>query len=132
MASRKLEDLHPDLRPLAEWLVEECRELDIDILITCTWRSHAEQDVLYAQGRSKPGKIVTYARGGQSAHNFVLDGKPASKAFDVVPLIGGKPEWDAEHPVWQHVGELGESMGLEWAGRWKKFREYAHFQMRES
>jgi peptidoglycan LD-endopeptidase CwlK len=131
MASRKLEHLHPDLKPLCEWFMEQCEAADIHPLITCTYRSHAEQEALYAQGRSQPGKIVTNARGGQSRHNYTIDGKPASKAFDVVPLINGKPEWDASHPAWQHMGEIGESIGLEWAGRWTKFKEFPHFQMKE-
>jgi peptidoglycan L-alanyl-D-glutamate endopeptidase CwlK len=43
--------------------------------LTCTFRSHEEQNALYAQGRStgKLGAIVTNARAGQSPHNF----KPA-------------------------------------------------------
>ena len=52
-------------------------------------------------------------------------------AFDVVPLRHGKPVWDtsgANERLWQQIGALGESLGLEWAGRWRKFRELAHFQ----
>jgi len=30
--------------------------------------------------------------------------------------------------LWQRVGECGELVGLEWAGRWTSFREYPHFQ----
>lgn len=131
MASRSLDDLHPDIQPLCEWFMEQCRGADIDALITCTWRSPAEQDALYAQGRTKPGKIVTNAKAGQSKHNFMINGKPASKAFDVVPLVNGKPDWDSTHPAWEHMGEIGESVGLEWAGRWKHMREYPHFQLKE-
>ena len=54
-------------------------------------------------------------------HNFRL-------AYDVVPLINGKPCWDIKNPVWLKVGELGKKNGLEWAGDWKTFKEYPHFQ----
>lgn len=132
MASRSLLDLHPDLLPLAEWFLEQCKGADIDPLVTCTFRSHAEQESLYAQGRSQPGKIVTNARGGQSKHNFMINGKPASKAFDIAPLVAGKIEWNSSHPVWAHMGEIGESVGLEWGGSWAgKLKDYPHFQMRE-
>lgn len=131
MASRLLTDLHPDLLPLAEWFLEQCRGADIDVLVTCTYRSNAEQDLLYSQGRSEPGQIVTNAKAGQSKHNFTINGKPASKAIDIVPLIHGKPEWDSKNPVWEQLGELGESVGLEWAGRWQHMREYPHFQLRD-
>ncbi|MEO7494898.1 MAG: hypothetical protein ABIT83_23880 [Massilia sp.] len=36
----------------------------LDILITCTYRSGAEEDVLYAQGCTKPGARGTNARAG--------------------------------------------------------------------
>jgi peptidoglycan L-alanyl-D-glutamate endopeptidase CwlK len=61
-------------------------------------------------------------------HNFRFNGKPASLAVDIVPLVNGKPIWSATAPVWQKVGKLGEAAGLEWAGRWKRFREFPHFQ----
>ena len=40
--------------------------------IFCGLRTYAESDALYAQGRTKPGKIVTNAKAGQSYHNFGL------------------------------------------------------------
>jgi len=43
--------------------------------------------------------------------------------------VAGKPMWDASNPVWQVVGSLGESIGLKWAGRWKRMREYPHFEV---
>jgi peptidoglycan L-alanyl-D-glutamate endopeptidase CwlK len=59
------------------------------IVLTSGWRSPAEQDRLYAQGRTKPGKKVTNARGGASKHNF-------GKAIDVAPLKAGKIDWNDE------------------------------------
>ena len=133
MPSRKIDDLHPDLRPLCIVFIEKAGKLGVDALITCTYRSNAEQDELYAQGRDKPGNIVTRARGGQSAHNHTLDGKPASLAFDVVPMVNGKPMWSAAHPSWQILGEIGISLGLEWYGAPNaKFREFPHFQLKRN
>jgi peptidoglycan L-alanyl-D-glutamate endopeptidase CwlK len=128
MTSRRLEDLHPLMRPLVNAFLSACKHDDIDILVTCTYRSDEEQARLYAQGRTKPGPRVTNAKPGQSMHNFRFNGKPASLAVDIVPLVNGKPVWSASAPVWQKVGKLGEEAGLEWAGRWKRFREFPHFQ----
>lgn len=124
--SRKIEDLHPRLQTLALQHVLLVREqLGLDLLIYCTFRDYAAQAALYAQGRSIPGRIVTKARPGRSFHNFRL-------AYDCVPLIGSKPLWSTRSPadakVWNSVGELGESLGLEWGGRWRSFKEMAHFQ----
>lgn len=122
MASRLLSDLTPELSKLATLFLAKCRAAGIDVLIYCTYRSPEEQDELYAQGRTKPGKIVTNAKAGQSKHNV-------RKAFDCVPMLNGKPIWDNSDPVWQKIGEIGESCGLKWAGRWKSFREFPHFEI---
>lgn len=127
--SRNLSDLHPALQPLAERFLDACHAADIDVIITCTYRSNIEQAAAYAKGRTAPGSVVTNAKPGQSRHNLTLNGKPASQAFDVVPLEAGKAIWDAQDPVWQRLGEIGEGLGLEWAGRWTRFREYPHFQI---
>lgn len=131
MASRKLSDLHADVKPLAEEFLRRCEANNIDILITCTYRSPKEQNELYAQGRTKPGRIVTNAKAGQSNHNTEVNGTPASRAFDVVPLRDGKPVWGTKGDdlaLWVKVGEIGESVGLNWAGRWKRFKEFPHLE----
>jgi peptidoglycan L-alanyl-D-glutamate endopeptidase CwlK len=122
--SRKIEDLHPIVKAKAEQFIKKCDAAGIDVLITSTYRDHESQSELYAQGRTKPGKIVTKAKAGQSWHNWRV-------AFDVVPLRNGKPVWGTsgvDGELWEKVGKIGESVGLEWAGRWKTFKEYAHFQ----
>jgi peptidoglycan L-alanyl-D-glutamate endopeptidase CwlK len=129
--SRRLEDLDVQMRVLVTRMQAQAAEEGIDLLITCTWRSDEEQAALYAQGRTKPGKIVTGARPGQSRHNVMKGGKPASRAVDVVPLENGKCMWDPSHPSWARIAEIGEGLGLEWAGRWKRMREFPHFQLRD-
>ena len=122
--SRKIEDLHPKVAEMCRKFIAECDKQGIDVLITSTYRDGASQNDLYAQGRTKPGRIVTNARAGQSWHNWRC-------AFDVVPLRSGKPVWGTlgkDLELWTKVGEIGESVGLEWAGRWKRFREFPHFQ----
>lgn len=131
MTSRKLTDLHPLMQPLVVDFLARAESVGIDLLVTCTYRSDEEQARLYAIGRTKPGRRVTNAKPGQSMHNFRYGGKPASLAVDVVPMRAGKPVWGttgADLALWQRVGRLGESAGLEWAGRWTRFREFPHFQ----
>ena len=121
MASRSLDDLVPSVKTKAQLFLERCAECGIDILIYCTYRSKEEQDGLYAQGRTKPGDIVTNARGGESFHNYRC-------AFDFVPLVGGKPQWK-NADLYAKAGRIAESVGLEWAGRWTgKLKETAHCQ----
>jgi peptidoglycan L-alanyl-D-glutamate endopeptidase CwlK len=118
--SRKIEDLHPKVAEMCRQFIAKCDEQGIDILITSTYRDVESQNELYAQGRTKPGKIVTKAKGGQSFHNWRV-------AFDFVPLHYGKPAWN-DTALFTRCGEIGESVGLEWAGRWVRFKELAHFQ----
>jgi peptidoglycan L-alanyl-D-glutamate endopeptidase CwlK len=119
--SRSLDELVPPAKERVERFIALCDENGIDLLVTSTYRDHESQNALYAQGRTKVGKVVTNAQGGQSYHNWRC-------AVDVVPLINGKPNWDSSDPVWARIGELGEQAGLEWAGRWRTFKELAHFQ----
>jgi len=81
-------------------------------------RTYPEQDGLYAQGRTAPGKIVTNAPGGYSNHNFGV-------AFDV-GLFRGR-NYVEEDSGYTRVGHLGERIGLEWGGRWR-FQDDPHFQ----
>jgi len=123
--SRDLNDLHPVVKVKAQAFLDKAKSVGIDLLITSTYRDQESQAALYEQGRTKPGQIVTNARPGQSWHNWRC-------AFDVVPIRNGKPVWGTsgkDGELWRTVGELGESVGLEWAGRWNgKLREMAHFQ----
>lgn len=86
MPSRKLEDLCEAIRPKAEKFLADCHAVGIDVFVTCTYRANWEQVELFAIGRTKPGKIVTWANVGESKHNLWRDGKPASQAFDVAIL----------------------------------------------
>jgi peptidoglycan L-alanyl-D-glutamate endopeptidase CwlK len=114
-----------------EKFLDLCHEEGLDILVTCTYRSGKEQDELYAIGRTIPGRKVTNAKAGQSNHNFTLNGVPASKAFDIVPLVNGKAMWSSDHPAWVKAGAIGESLGLSWAGNWRgTMREYPHFELK--
>ncbi len=124
ITSRKLDDLLLPVKIKALDLIHACKEIGIDLLVTCTFRDGEAQNALYAQGRGAPGYIRTNARAGQSFHQFHV-------AFDVVPLRDGKPVWStsgADAELWQKIGALGEAQGLEWAGRWTRFREFPHFQ----
>ena len=118
--SRRIEDLHPAVQERCFRFLDECKKAGIDLIITSTYRDYESQKALYAQGRTKPGKIVTNAKPGQSFHNWHI-------AFDVVPLVNGKPSWD-DMQLWQSIGAIGRACGLEWAGDWKRFKEYPHFQ----
>lgn len=119
--SRNIDDLHPHVATLCKTFVRGCGAAGIDIIITSTYRDLESQAAIYAQGRTTPGSKVTNAKPGQSFHNYRL-------AFDFCPIVSGKAQW-ADIELFKKCGSIGESLGLEYAGNWKKFPEYAHLQM---
>lgn len=124
ITSRSFNDLYPPVAERARQLVEKCREIEIEIVITSTYRDYEAQERLYVQGRTLPGQIVTYNKAGSSWHNW-------NRAFDFVPILNGKPVWSIrgyDKDVYMKVGQIGESLGLEWGGSWPRHPEYEHFQ----
>ena len=119
--SRDIKELHPKVASLCLALIGQCAQEGIDVLITSTFRDAESQAALYAQGRTTAGKKVTNAKAGQSFHNYRV-------AFDFVPIVNGKAQWN-DKALFQHIGLIGERLGLTWSGRWIKFPELAHFQL---
>lgn len=119
--SRKLEDLDADTEAKARQLLDECAKQGIKLIITSTFRDKACQDDIYSQGRTKPGFKVTNVRGGSSLHQYRV-------AFDIAPLDeNGKLDWKNTN-AFKKIGEIGQSIGLEWGGSWKGFVDMPHFQ----
>jgi peptidoglycan L-alanyl-D-glutamate endopeptidase CwlK len=129
--------LHPKLRKEAIDIYEEILYALTGIArcrFTFTFRTFAEQDALYAQGRTKPGKIITNARGGQSYHNYGL-------AIDIALLVDRdgngtfetaswdtKTDFDGDRKSdWQEIVAIFKRYGWEWGGDWKFF-DAPHFQ----
>lgn len=113
--------LLPEVQPIARALVQKAAQSRIQIRIISGLRTYAEQDELYAQGRTKPGAKVTNARGGHSNHNFGI-------AFDVGVFEGTK--YLSDSVKYKAIGVLGMDLGLEWGGNWKTIVDQPHFQLR--
>lgn len=93
-----------------------------------TLRTNAEQDALYAQGRTTKGPKVTNAKGGQSIHNYGL-------AFDIVLLLDKDGDgtfetasWDTKldfdkdaQADWMECVNYFKKLGYVWGGDWKFF-----------
>lgn len=124
--------LHPSVREEVEKIITEANSVltsRSQVRITHGLRTFAEQEALYAQGRTRPGKKVTNARGGQSVHNYgfavdivlIIDGKEAS--WDV------KKDWDSDKQSdWMEVVAVFKKYGWNWGGDWVKFKDMPHFE----
>ena len=126
MPSRNPEDMHPWLKERWEKAVDMWKSSHPNgpfPFLTCTYRSGAEQNQLYAQGRTKPGSKVTNAKAGQSLHNY-----QPSYAFDIAfKDARGKLLWD--NTYFQQFAVLLKGMGCAWGGDWKSVRDLPHFEV---
>ena len=113
--------LLPEVQPYARALVHKASAAGITIKVINGTRTYEEQDALYAQGRTKPGPVVTHAKAGESNHNFGL-------AFDVGVFEGSA--YLAESPAYKAVGALGVELGLTWGGNWQTLTDQPHFELR--
>ena len=120
-SDNRLANTHPRAKAkFIELIVKAEQELGKKLRVTSGLRTIAEQNELYAQGRTKTGKIVTNAKGGSSYHNFGL-------AIDVVEIQGAEALW--KNPDWKKIGSFGKKLGLEWGGDWISIKDNPHFQM---
>ncbi len=121
ISNQRIAQLHPKIRAkAAEFINRVERETGIKLRLASGFRSIAEQNALYAQGRTKPGSIVTNAKGGSSYHNYGL-------AIDVVEVRpNGSVNWNTN---WSAIAKIGKEMGFEWGGDWTSIVDKPHFQM---
>ena len=120
---RDISQLHPDLQVKVAQLQRLCEAKGLKIGIGECVRTVAEQDALYAQGRTKPGKVVTNAKGStySSMHQWGV-------AFDFY-RNDGKGAYEDSDGFFSKVGQIGQSLGLEWGGSWKSIIDKPHFQL---
>lgn len=121
--SRDITMCHPQLQLLANKLVTECKKQGLIVKLGECFRSVAEQDALYAQGRTTKGSIVTNAKGTSysSMHQWGV-------AFDVV-RNDGKGAYNDSDNWFSKVAKIGKSLGLEWGGDWTSPVDKPHFQL---
>lgn len=102
-----------------------CEARGVVYFATFGTRTYEEQNALYAQGRTTPGKIVTNARGGQGAHNFGL-ATDSTHDSDSDEANGLQPDWQAEN--YAVLREEGERRGLV-SGASFKSADWPHLQL---
>lgn len=130
--------LHPKIRDEVKQLIDKVEAgfpPNIAVRVVQGLRTIEEQNKLYAQGRTMPGKIVTNAKGGSSFHNYglaidfaILVDKDGNGSYDDL-------SWDikADHDKdgvadWMEVVRVFEEAEWEWGGRWSSLKDYPHLQ----
>jgi len=118
----RLSQVYPGLADKVRAMAAQLEAEGIDIRVTQSLRSMAEQEALYDQGRTTQGPIVTNARAGSTWHQYGL-------AVDVAPLTPQGVDWNTSHPVWRSIVVCGERLGLVSGAEWRTFPDWPHFQL---
>lgn len=95
----------------------ECERQGLNVLIVETLRTAERQAELYAQGRTKQGKIVTWTK--NSRHQSGL-------AWDIAKNVKGEEYSDTE--FFTACGRVAKSLGISWGGDWKN-KDMPHFEV---
>ncbi|WP_054768112.1 M15 family metallopeptidase [Lysinibacillus parviboronicapiens] len=118
---RDLAELFPAAQTACRLLFQECYKVGIkNIFITETYRSQERQKYLYAQGRTRPGQIVTWTLNSNHKSRLAWDiavGPPQS-LYDVTTL--------------NRVGAIAKKIGIEWGGTWTNAIDRPHFEVKSS
>ena len=124
----KIKTLHPEIRNATSSMLTNLKKDNVNVEISLATRTYEEQDRLYSKGRNEKGeiidesKVVTYAKGGQSYHNFGL-------AFDVeVYNENGTKNWNKQSEAWQKVINEGKKQGFVAGAEWNDFPDLPHFE----
>lgn len=127
ISEQRLQQVYPALATSIRIMATSLAVQGIYIRVTQGLRTVAEQDALYAQGRTAPGKIVTNCQGGHSYHNFGM-------AVDCCPSKAGPndpfdPQWDITDPKYARMVAAGRDSGLNCGADWEHFKDVPHFQL---
>lgn len=119
--SRDLAELLSAAQTACRLLFQECYKAGItNIFITETYRSQERQNYLYAQGRTRPGQIVTWTLNSNHKSRLAWDiavGPPQS-LYDVTTL--------------NRVGAIARKLGITWGGDWVGSIDRPHFEVKAS
>ncbi|ENR5906897.1 M15 family metallopeptidase, partial [Listeria monocytogenes] len=105
-------------------VIKKMAKKGIYLCVAQGYRSSAEQNALYAQGRTKPGAVVTNAKGGQSNHNYGVAVDLCLYTSDGKNVI-----WESTTSRWKTVVSAMKAEGFAWGGDWKSFKDYPHFEL---
>lgn len=120
LVSRDIALLREDVAANCRKWLEQCKAAGLNVLVTETVRDREYQEYLYAQGRTRPGSIITNGK----VPTFHAD--TAGLAFDFCENIKGH-EYDDED-FFRKAAEIAKKMGFSWGGDWKSFVDMPHIQ----
>lgn len=119
----RLDSLEPEFRATVAELITRLQPMTGRVwTLSDGRRTLAQQAILYAQGRSTPGKVVTLALPGASAHNYGL-------AADLWPMTpGGDYDWSAPDKLFRAMADQAQQLGLVAGYYFKSIHDSPHVE----
>ena len=126
-SEKKLQYLHPNLQKFFKELIKIS---PYDFSITQGVRTAEEQNKLYQQGRTVPGKIVTNCDGYKIKSNHQTKDDGLGHAGDIAALVNNKITWEEKYykEVAISARILMQKYNIEWGGDWRNFKDLPHFE----
>lgn len=118
--------LHPDLLSRIQAVLLEMSRAGSAMRIVQGVRTVAEQQHLYAMGRTIKGPKVTNADGIRVKSNHQVQADGYGHAVDCA-FVGPEP-FAEEHP-WHLYGAIVQDKGLVWGGAWSAFPDRPHAEL---
>ncbi len=139
---RSIDELDPSFRANVEAFLAELDAREMKYFIIETKRLLEVQAAYYAQGRQPLDEVNNLRKDAglwlikeeqnQKPITWTMKSKHLDGiAIDLAPSVDGNIPWGAAFEVWEKYGEIGESVGLEWGGRWKT-RDCPHYERKET
>ena len=126
--THKLNGVHPELAEKIMRVLAAMEVLGFPMMVTDGLRTTKRQQELYAQGRTKPGKIVTNADGVRKKSNHQAKADGFGHAVDSCFVVDGKPSWGDDLP-WTAYGECAKALGLKWGIKVGKWIDRPHVEL---
>lgn len=118
---RYIAELTQKAQAACRLFLQRCKERGLSVYITETYRSPQRQNELYAQGRTKPGKVVTWTK--NSRHT-------SRRAWDICKLSDGKADY-SDTAFFKACGAVAKEIGITWGGDWNT-PDMPHFEIKET
>ncbi|GAB3054912.1 M15 family metallopeptidase [Acinetobacter apis] len=132
----ELEALYPDSNPIdRKWNRMNSRYKQRLLMVFKIMKERYNYDLVLLEGYRSPERQnglsrdsnTTHAKAFQSYHQFGLAADVAFKKGNKI-IISERDPWAWKG--YQLYGEVAESVGLTWGGRWKTIQDYGHTEYR--
>lgn len=117
---RDIDELDKVAQKAIRLFFQECYKAGIGIFVTETYRSQARQEYIYAQGRTRPGKVVTWTTSSRHSKRLAWD-------IGAAQINGNSNIYNIN--TIKKAGAIAIKLGITWGGTWTKNLDYPHFEV---